>query len=146
MIYIIYFYRGSQHRQVGATDMNAKSSRSHAIFSVTMLQQKFIPYNSNNNVPPMSPNYSRPGTPSSKSIGSRAPSRANSVMSSSRFDDGEWVNVTSKFHFVDLAGSERVSLFLTGLNFSDKDSKNVCVALLTFISFSIYIAKTNGSD
>jgi hypothetical protein len=84
--------------------MNEKSSRSHAIFSVTMTQQKL-----NSNTSPMSPTFSRPGTPSSRSIGSRAPSRANSVMSS-RFDDvGEWVTITSKFHFVDLAGSERVS-------------------------------------
>ena len=29
---------------------------------------------------------------------------------SKRFDDGDWVQITSKFHFVDLAGSERVSL------------------------------------
>src|SRR5439155_25414445 len=31
---------GSLNRQVGATDMNSQSSRSHAIFSVTMTQQK----------------------------------------------------------------------------------------------------------
>ncbi|CAG8461354.1 23014_t:CDS:2, partial [Rhizophagus irregularis] len=90
-------------KQVGATDMNEKSSRSHAIFSVTMTQQKL----NTNATSPMSPTFSRPGTPSSRSI-SRAPSRANSVMSS-RFDDiGEWVTITSKFHFVDLAGSERL--------------------------------------
>ncbi|CAG8807687.1 3341_t:CDS:1, partial [Racocetra fulgida] len=29
----------------GATDMNAKSSRSHAIFTVILSQQKFIPTN-----------------------------------------------------------------------------------------------------
>ncbi|RIA87565.1 P-loop containing nucleoside triphosphate hydrolase protein, partial [Glomus cerebriforme] len=32
--------RGSLNRQVGATDMNSQSSRSHAIFSVVMSQQK----------------------------------------------------------------------------------------------------------
>ncbi|RIA95018.1 P-loop containing nucleoside triphosphate hydrolase protein [Glomus cerebriforme] len=105
---ISYLAKGSQHRQVGATDMNEKSSRSHAIFSVTMLQQKFIPNNNNGSpLSPTTPTFSRPGTPSSRSISSRAPSRANSVMSS-RFDDGEWVTITSKFHFVDLAGSERL--------------------------------------
>ncbi|RKP27546.1 P-loop containing nucleoside triphosphate hydrolase protein, partial [Syncephalis pseudoplumigaleata] len=31
---------GSQHRQVGQTDMNEKSSRSHAIFSVTLRQDR----------------------------------------------------------------------------------------------------------
>ena len=87
--------------------MNEKSSRSHAIFSVTMTQQK---YNSNTSpISPTTPTFSRPETPS-RSIGSRTSSRANSVMSS-RFDDGEWVTITSKFHFVDLAGSERVSSF-----------------------------------
>jgi hypothetical protein len=95
---------------VGATDMNEKSSRSHAIFSVTMLQQKQISNNNSYPMSPTTPTYSRPGTPSSR-FSSRAPSRANSVMSS-RFDDGEWVTITSKFHFVDLAGSERVSSFL----------------------------------
>ncbi|RIB11145.1 P-loop containing nucleoside triphosphate hydrolase protein, partial [Gigaspora rosea] len=69
--------RGSASRQVSATDMNAKSSRSHAIFSVTLSQQKFIP----------SGGGSRMGK---------------------RTDDGDWVSVSSKFHFVDLAGSERL--------------------------------------
>ncbi|CAJ0651106.1 5467_t:CDS:2 [Entrophospora sp. SA101] len=34
-------------------------------------------------------------------------SRSNSRLNK-RADDGEWVTVTSKFHFVDLAGSERL--------------------------------------
>ncbi|CAH1756067.1 5411_t:CDS:10 [Entrophospora sp. SA101] len=98
--------RGSLNRQVGATDMNAKSSRSHAIFSVTMTQQKFIP-NNNNNMP-LSPSTPPPGIRSntpSKLFG--PPSRANSRLGG-KFDDGEWVTLTSKFHFVDLAGSERL--------------------------------------
>ncbi|CAG8489518.1 9049_t:CDS:2, partial [Acaulospora colombiana] len=37
-----YLIKGSQNRQVGATDMNSQSSRSHAIFSVTMSHQKFV--------------------------------------------------------------------------------------------------------
>ncbi|CAG8452779.1 5095_t:CDS:2 [Acaulospora morrowiae] len=35
-----YLSRGSSSRHVGTTDMNSKSSRSHAIFSVTLSQQK----------------------------------------------------------------------------------------------------------
>jgi hypothetical protein len=120
--------KGSENRQVGATDMNEKSSRSHAIFSVTMLQHKL-----SNNASPMSPTtptFSRPETPSSRSIGSRTPSRANSVMSS-RFDDGEWVTITSKFHFVDLAGSERVSSFL--IKFQFFFCANVFIMLFIYI-------------
>ncbi|CAG8522752.1 8877_t:CDS:10 [Gigaspora rosea] len=95
--------RGSASRQVSATDMNAKSSRSHAIFSVTLSQQKFIP--SGGGGGPVSPTpISRPSTPSK--FGS-PPSRAGSRMGK-RTDDGDWVSVSSKFHFVDLAGSERL--------------------------------------
>ncbi|RIB24787.1 P-loop containing nucleoside triphosphate hydrolase protein [Gigaspora rosea] len=99
--------RGSMNRQVGVTDMNSKSSRSHAIFSVTMVQQKFIPHNyipGGQHV--TSPPSSRPGTPASSRFGSQPSSRTNSSLD--KFDDGEWVTISSKFHFVDLAGSERL--------------------------------------
>jgi hypothetical protein len=88
--------RGSLNRQVGATDMNSKSSRSHAIFSLTMTQQRPVHHNGYNS-------NSRPTTPSSKLMGSRANSRLGLD------DDGDWITITSKFHFVDLAGSERVN-------------------------------------
>ncbi|CAG8542125.1 7973_t:CDS:2, partial [Cetraspora pellucida] len=59
--------------KVGATEMNSQSSRSHAIFSVMLSQQKFVnDFRKKNN------------------------------------EEGDWVMVTSKFHFVDLAGSERL--------------------------------------
>ncbi|PKC12896.1 kinesin-domain-containing protein, partial [Rhizophagus irregularis] len=93
---ISHLTRGSLNRQTGATDMNAKSSRSHAIFSVTLAQQKFI-----------SSGGSSPSPQPDQKSGVRPPSRSNSRLSR-RFDEGEWVSVTSKFHFVDLAGSERL--------------------------------------
>ncbi|CAI2167152.1 10509_t:CDS:2, partial [Funneliformis geosporum] len=99
-----YLAQGSLNRQVGATDMNSKSSRSHAIFSVTMSQQKLASHNGghNGNGYLSPPPGSRPTTPSSKLAGSRANSRLDHA------DDGDWITITSKFHFVDLAGSERL--------------------------------------
>ncbi|CAG8497372.1 9825_t:CDS:2, partial [Gigaspora rosea] len=89
---------------VGATDMNAKSSRSHAIFTVILSQQKFIPSSDSCASPsPMTPSTN--STFSDTKSGSL--SRSNSILSR-RFEDGTWVSVTSKFHFVDLAGSERI--------------------------------------
>ena len=95
--------RGSANRRVGATDMNAQSSRSHAIFSVTMIQQKFVSSST-------TPTSSRPGTPSKMLEPKiRSQSSVNNLRVSRRIDEGEFVTLTSKFHFVDLAGSERVS-------------------------------------
>ncbi|CAB4396064.1 unnamed protein product [Rhizophagus irregularis] len=99
-----FLARGSANRQVGATDMNAQSSRSHAIFSVTMIQQKYVGTSAT-----QAP--ARPGTPSKMlepKFGLRPQSSMNNLRQSRRFDEGELVTVTSKFHFVDLAGSERL--------------------------------------
>ncbi|KAI7818010.1 P-loop containing nucleoside triphosphate hydrolase protein, partial [Gamsiella multidivaricata] len=41
VIHLLWF--GSQNRQTHSTEMNEKSSRSHAIFSITLRQEKFIP-------------------------------------------------------------------------------------------------------
>ena len=70
------------------------------IFSVTLAQQKFTP------APGSSPSP-QPLNDSQQKSGVRPPSRSSSRLGK-MFDDGEWVSVTSKFHFVDLAGSERV--------------------------------------
>lgn len=118
--------------------MNAQSSRSHAIFSLTLEQKRYtgtgIP------VAPPSPGNSRlqsrasmlprvtsptPGSTSRSSTptsdrpvsrigGLRPPSSLSGRASSPTGDDGaasgtdSWSTITSKFHFVDLAGSERV--------------------------------------
>ncbi|CAG8501445.1 15186_t:CDS:2, partial [Racocetra fulgida] len=86
-------------RQVGATEMNSKSSRSHAIFSVIMAQQKFV-----GSPMPAAPAPARPATPSRLDSSRIARTSSNlNLRMSRRFDEGDWVTVTSKFHFVDLA-------------------------------------------
>ena len=72
---------GSTIRQTDSTAINARSSRSHAVFTVTLRQNKPQP----------------PGGVKDK----RASASADSVMESS-------IAVESKLHFVDLAGSERL--------------------------------------
>ncbi|KAI8092484.1 uncharacterized protein BX664DRAFT_88480 [Halteromyces radiatus] len=88
---LYYLEQGTKSRATGATDMNEKSSRSHAIFSVTLLQEK----SSSTTIP-----INR----------SESPSPLNIKRSSVRqpHDDGDSLITTSKFHFVDLAGSERL--------------------------------------
>ncbi|CAG8743399.1 hypothetical protein C2G38_2195313 [Gigaspora rosea] len=74
--------------------MNQKSSMSNAIFSITMIQHKFM---------------SNTGD-GSRSMTLEIPELKSGIrLSNKRFDDssGEWTSVTSKFHFVDLAGSKR---------------------------------------
>lgn len=75
---------GSAIRQTDATAINAKSSRSHAVFSLNLIQRK-----------------SQAGTTSTKEKRLSMPTEA--------MVNGEsFVTVDSKLHFVDLAGSERL--------------------------------------
>ncbi|KAJ6618850.1 hypothetical protein B0H10DRAFT_1877274 [Mycena sp. CBHHK59/15] len=118
--------KGSSIRRTNETDMNAQSSRSHAIFSLTLTQKKFV----GSGPPPRSPSrlarpgsmYSqprvasptgtRPGTPSFAAAMGRGGLRPSSALGHTHTPDddeqGEWVTIVSKFHFVDLAGSERL--------------------------------------
>jgi hypothetical protein len=113
--------------------MNAQSSRSHAIFSLTLTQKKYNgsgpPPRSSSPLPTggrspsrlarpgsMYTNSGRPSTPGFSAIGRGGGLRPASAMgiragdSRDSIDEevGEWITVVSKFHFVDLAGSERV--------------------------------------
>jgi hypothetical protein len=85
--------------------MNSQSSRSHAIFSVIMSQQRGSSFSS--------------GTPRMNGLnGSRPPSKMGK-----RSDDIESVTITSKLHFVDLAGSERVSYIKINNNNNNNNLK-----------------------
>ncbi|GLB34798.1 putative kinesin motor, catalytic domain [Lyophyllum shimeji] len=137
--------KGTSIRRTNETDMNAQSSRSHAIFSLTLTQKRYTgstpPPRSSSPLPPGgrspsrlarpgsmyaspasssrvgSPTFGRPATPSFAAAMGRGGLRPASALGHAgershnlSIDDerGEWVTVTSKFHFVDLAGSERL--------------------------------------
>lgn len=147
--------KGTSIRRTNETDMNAQSSRSHAIFSLTFIQKKFVgtgqPPRSSSPLPPgrspsrlarpgsmysnastagnraSSPTPGRPGTPSFASAMGRGGLRPSSALGhiterpkpGGDDESGEWITITSKFHFVDLAGSERVSALI------DRSFKNL---------------------
>ncbi|KAF9903165.1 hypothetical protein EC991_004111 [Linnemannia zychae] len=70
VIHLLWF--GSQNRQTHSTEMNEKSSRSHAIFSITLRQEKFIP----THPPPPQP-IDNQNSPTFRRAHSKTPSISN---------------------------------------------------------------------
>ncbi|VDL70027.1 unnamed protein product [Nippostrongylus brasiliensis] len=85
---------GALNRTVAATNMNEQSSRSHAIFSLLLKQQRVVPQSGDAPSTQVYFNYCR-GILESKEM-SPFPQEI------------EMEVLTAKFHFVDLAGSERL--------------------------------------
>ncbi|EIE84868.1 hypothetical protein RO3G_09578 [Rhizopus delemar RA 99-880] len=101
--HIYWTGQGTENRATGSTDMNEKSSRSHAIFSVTLKQEKFVPTSRSTSPAPL-----KVQSPKQQRLSLMGRSANNNNNNSSSNDDGDWVITASKFHFVDLAGSERL--------------------------------------
>lgn len=75
---------GSTIRQTDSTAINAKSSRSHAVFSLNLIQRK------------------------NKTLGASGPEKRFSMPLEAMTGNESNVTIDSKLHFVDLAGSERL--------------------------------------
>ncbi|ORZ08059.1 P-loop containing nucleoside triphosphate hydrolase protein, partial [Lobosporangium transversale] len=74
VIHLLWY--GSQNRQTHSTEMNEKSSRSHAIFSITLRQEKFVP----THPPPPLPVIDSLNSPTlSKNAHPRSPSLSNTT-------------------------------------------------------------------
>ncbi|GBG79956.1 hypothetical protein CBR_g30218 [Chara braunii] len=99
----LYLEQGSLSRSTGSTVMNSNSSRSHAIFTITIEQKRKVPAASMTMLDGMTVNG---GTSEKQEDAEGEP--AATVDAATEVDDLGGDSLTAKLHLVDLAGSERI--------------------------------------
>lgn len=106
-----YLQNGSLCRKTDSTQMNENSSRSHAIFTITLKQEKWEEKNQNTTNDNSKTNEQNKDTDTNNKNDNNESenSNNNNIKKDSKTETkGEWIKLSSKFRFVDLAGSERL--------------------------------------
>ncbi|KAF9977018.1 hypothetical protein BGZ73_007226 [Actinomortierella ambigua] len=97
VMHLLWF--GSQNRQTHSTEMNEKSSRSHAIFSIALRQERFVPTHplpTNSNASSTAPSPTPPST-SPSPTGDRAESPSRISPTKSKEASGSASHIPSPF-------------------------------------------------
>ncbi|CAG8468706.1 10188_t:CDS:2, partial [Racocetra persica] len=112
--------RGVLNRKISTPDTNAGTSQGHFVFTVTLSQQKFVPLNgmptNSSHIPPTVPKFNF------------GISKSREDIKTNKHHDGEWIAVTSKFHFVDLAWKNMSNNTL--VNSQEKENNSLNSAIL----------------
>ncbi|KAK3847876.1 MAG: P-loop containing nucleoside triphosphate hydrolase protein, partial [Linnemannia gamsii] len=108
VIHLLWF--GSQNRQTHSTEMNEKSSRSHAIFSITLRQEKFIP----THPPPPQP-LDNQNSPTFRRAHSKTPSISNPPLPISSSGGGSSNNLNGRPGTPTTGGSNIPTPFTSGI-------------------------------
>ncbi|KAG0272530.1 hypothetical protein BGZ95_011709, partial [Linnemannia exigua] len=108
VIHLLWF--GSQNRQTHSTEMNEKSSRSHAIFSITLRQEKFIP----THPPPPQP-LDNQNSPTFRRAHSKTPSISNTPLPTISNGVGSSSNLNGRPGTPTTGGSNIPAPFTSGI-------------------------------